>query len=105
MQKTKIFLVKKGDEIPPIAKSQTLRDLNFSDWYFAKCLTIGKEESISIACYDFKYKRWSILSSGKESVIEYYVFDEKFDKWANSQMPNTNLLSELFDAMDNEDKI
>jgi hypothetical protein len=69
---TKIFEIKKYNEIPPKSKDEFHISKNISDWFFVKTITMGGEESKGVAFYCFDRNKWYVLQAGCEQVIEYY---------------------------------
>lgn len=78
---TKIFIVKKGDEIPPNGILNFNLKNQISDWYFAKCIFQSGNIRPSIVCYDYNKSKWLSTCAGFKGVEEYYVMDEE-DKTA-----------------------
>lgn len=106
MGNTKIFKKISGDIVPPKTAKEPNNRLQFSDKYLAK-ITINDNECYSIISYDFNKQRWSsMVSMGMHKVVEYYVEDLAFEKWVNTEALKVDMdvLCELFDAMDEEDK-
>lgn len=107
MNATKIFIVKKGDEIPPKSVLNFNLKNQISDWYFAQCIFQSGNIKPSIVCYDYKNQKWLSTCAGFKGVEEYYVVDENFNNWINNQVLKVDLENMLvmFNSMDEEDKI
>lgn len=106
MGNIKIFKKISGDVIPPKTEKEPYNTLQFSDKFLAKII-VNDNECYSIISYDFKNQRWySMVSMGFQKVVEYYVEDLAFEKWLNTEPRKVDMdvLCELFDAMDEEDK-
>src|SRR5690606_1484376 len=101
----KIFIIKKGVEIPSFSTDKAYIHYNVSDKYLAKTIAVNGDIVFNTVMYDFKNKKWISSNSGLKEVVEYYIENDGFNKWLKEVNDiNLDLLFEIYNAMDKEDK-